>query len=204
MITKLYLTRHGETEWNVVHRMQGFKDSPLTELGRKQAEWLSTALLAESLDIIYASPSPRALQTATIIRGERDLSIETSEALMEMGFGIWEGRIHSEVSTRYPEQWDSFWNHPDEFSLEEAETYSQVQTRAVDKLQEILDKHAGQSVLIVTHTIIVKLLMAYFEGKGLEQFWSSTEILPTSLSRIDIVDHVPQIRLYGDVTHYQL
>ncbi|QQZ59329.1 histidine phosphatase family protein [Paenibacillus sonchi] len=58
MSMKLYLTRHGETEWNVVHRMQGFEDSPLTALGVRQAESLKTVLDAVPLDIVYTSPSP--------------------------------------------------------------------------------------------------------------------------------------------------
>lgn len=57
--TTIFLTRHGQTEWNVQHRMQGHMDSELTALGVQQAEWLSRGMRTEQLDVIYASPSPK-------------------------------------------------------------------------------------------------------------------------------------------------
>jgi broad specificity phosphatase PhoE len=203
MSTQLYLTRHGETEWNVVHRMQGFKDSPLTELGVRQAECLRTVMDTVAIDIMYSSPSPRAMRTAEIIRGGRTIPLETSEALKEMGFGIWEGRVHAEVQAHYPEQWIHFWHDPEMFSIKDSETYAQVQNRAIHFTQEVLQKHPGKSVLIVTHTIIIKIIMAYFESSDIKQLWKSPEIHPTSLSRIDILDHTPKVVLHGDTSHYQ-
>lgn len=72
MSTRLYLTRHGETEWNVIHRMQGSKDSPLTELGVRQAESLKAVLDTVPIDAVYASPSPRAMRTAEISCGGKE------------------------------------------------------------------------------------------------------------------------------------
>jgi broad specificity phosphatase PhoE len=201
--TKIYLTRHGETEWNLVHRMQGSEDSPLTPRGLRQAEWLRRGMHPVPLDAIYSSPSPRAVRTAELVRGERSIPLETSEAFMEMDFGLWEGCLHSEVAPRYPEQWDNFWKDPEKFELEGSETYGQVRTRALHKLQEILERHEGQSVLIVTHTITIKLLMAYFEGKVMKELWGLPEIHPTSLCRIDITDGVPEVVLHGDISHYE-
>ncbi|NUU59387.1 histidine phosphatase family protein [Paenibacillus agri] len=201
--TKIYLTRHGETEWNLVHRMQGSEDSPLTPRGLQQAEWLRKGMHTVPLDAIYSSPSPRAVRTAELVRGERSIPLETSEDFMEMGFGLWEGSLHSEVAPRYPEQWDNFWKDPEKFELEGSETYGQVQARALHKLQDILEKHEGQSVLIVTHTITIKLLMAYFEGKAMKELWGLPEIHPTSLCRIDITDGIPDIVLHGDISHYE-
>ncbi|KWX72658.1 hypothetical protein AMQ83_36505 [Paenibacillus riograndensis] len=203
MSMKLYLTRHGETEWNVVHCMQGFEESPLTALGVRQGESLKTALDAVPLDIVYTSPSPRAIRTAKLICGDRNIPLETSEALMEMGFGIWEGRVHADVEAEFPEQWNLFWNDPEKFAITDSETYTQVQDRAIGFLNEIVQKHPGKSLLIVTHTIIVKMLMAHFAGSELKQLWKSPEILPTSLSRIDITDDAAEIILHGDVKHYK-
>ncbi|MNR53382.1 hypothetical protein D3C85_1733890 [compost metagenome] len=77
-----------------------------------------------------------------------------------------------------------------------------MQDRAIGFLNEIVQKHPGKSVLIVTHTIVVKMLMAHFAGSELKQLWKSPEILPTSLSRIDITDDAAEIILHGDVKHY--
>ncbi|GIP26144.1 phosphatase [Paenibacillus sp. J23TS9] len=204
MSTRLYLTRHGETEWNVVHRMQGEMDSPLTELGVHQAESLKAVLDTVHIDVIYASPSPRAMRTTEILRGEREIPLIASESLMEMRFGIWEGQVHSEVQTHYPEQWDRFWNNPEEFAIANSETYAQVRTRALNLLNEIIRKHSGESLLIVTHTIVIKLLMAHYQGTDLKQLWKSTEIQPASLSRVDISGKTAKIVLHGDTSHYPL
>ncbi|MGO4546680.1 histidine phosphatase family protein [Paenibacillus sp. 2TAB23] len=202
MSTRLYLTRHGETEWNVVHRMQGELDSPLTELGVRQAESLKVVLDKVDIDMIYSSPSPRAMRTAEILRGAREIPLTASESLMEMRFGIWEGQVHSEVQAHYPKQWDRFWNNPEEFAIANSETYTQVQTRALNLLNDIIRKHSSKSLLIVTHTIVIKLLMAHFQGTDMKHLWKSTEIEPASLSRVDISGQTAKIVMHGDISHY--
>ncbi|MBY3623334.1 histidine phosphatase family protein [Acinetobacter sp. CUI P1] len=201
--TTIYLTRHGQTEWNVQNRMQGHMDSELTALGVQQAEWLSKGMHAATLDVIYASPSPRALRTAEIIRGERNTPLKTSEAFKEIGMGIWEGRDSTELETEYSEQHRYFWQDPEKFKVEGSETFAEVQARALEKLQEILAEHQGETILIVTHTVVIKLLMAYFEGRELPKLWELPYIYPTCLSRIDFTDGVPEILLHGDTSHYE-
>jgi len=202
MSTRLYLTRHGETEWNVIHRMQGSMDSPLTELGVRQAEGLKAVLDTVHIDAIYASPSPRAMRTAGILRGEREIPLAGSESFMEMRFGIWEGRVHSEVQAQYPEKWDTFWNDPEKFAVQGGETYVQVQTRALAMLDEIVRKQSGKTILIVTHTIVIKLLLAQFLGTALKQLWNPPVVQPASLSIVDLSDNTAKVVLYGDTSHY--
>ncbi|EQB85893.1 hypothetical protein M918_16965 [Clostridium sp. BL8] len=79
-MTRLYITRHGETLWNTEGRMQGWNDSPLTDLGIKQAEWLRDRIQDEKIDAIYSSPSNRAFKTAEIVRGGREIEIIKHEA----------------------------------------------------------------------------------------------------------------------------
>lgn len=201
--TTVYLTRHGQTEWNVQHRMQGHMDSELTALGVQQAEWLNLAMRATPLDVIYASPSPRALRTAEIIRGERTTPLKTSEAFKEIGMGVWEGYDSTELEAEYSEQYRYFWEDPEQFKVEGSETFAEVQARALEKLQNILAQHAGESILIVTHTVVIKLLMAYFEGRALQKLWDLPYIHPTCLCRIDFTDGVPEILLHGDTSHYE-
>ncbi|MEK4185870.1 MULTISPECIES: histidine phosphatase family protein [Paenibacillus] len=202
-ITTIFLTRHGQTEWNVQHRMQGHMDSELTALGVQQAEWLSRGMRTEQLDVIYASPSPRALRTAEIIRGERSTPLKTSEAFKEIGMGVWEGRDSNELESEYSEQHRNFWQDPEQFKVEGSETFAEVQARALGKLQEILVDHQGETILIVTHTVVIKLLMAYFEGRALPKLWDLPYIYPTCLCRVDFTDGVPEILLHGDTSHYE-
>ncbi|MOA32989.1 hypothetical protein D3C78_1542470 [compost metagenome] len=87
--------------------------------------------------------------------------------------------------------------------MEGSETFAEVQTRALEKLQEILTAHQGETILIVTHTVVIKLLMAYFESRELSKLWELPYIYPTCLCRIDFTDGVPEILLHGDTSHYE-
>lgn len=200
--TTVYITRHGQTEWNVQKRMQGHQDSPLTPLGVQQAEWLGKAMQDVHLDAVYASSSPRALRTAEIIRGEREIPLAAFDEFKEIRLGIWEGRDSGELEVQYPEQHQLFWGDPGLFSIPGGETFAEVQERALGKLRELIAFHEGGTILIATHTVVVKVLMAYFEGRAMEKLWDLPYIHPTCLCRIDITDGVPEIVLHGDTSHY--
>lgn len=201
--TTVYITRHGQTEWNVQGRMQGHLDSELTELGVRQAQWLGDAMRDIPLDAVYASPSARAVRTASLIVGDRNLDVHPAPAFMEMGFGEWEGRLSEELSELYPEQHGYLWGDPDLFVVKGAETFAEVSLRARVKLEEIVARHAGQTVLIVTHTVVIKVLMAYLEGRSSKQLWDLPYIHPTCLCRVDYRDGVAEVKLHGDISHYR-
>ncbi|OKQ00027.1 histidine phosphatase family protein [Paenibacillus sp. P46E] len=200
--TTVYLTRHGQTEWNVQNRMQGHRDSALTPLGVQQAEWLNRGLRQEPLDMIYSSSSPRALRTAEIVRGERSIPLIACDEFIEIGMGLWEGRDSAEIAAGDPEQHHHFWKDPEKFSVEGSETFAGVQKRALEKLQDIVAAHDGQHILIVTHTVVIKVLMAYFEERAMEKLWDLPYIYPTCLCRIDFTDGQAEILLHGDTSHY--
>ncbi|WP_028562681.1 histidine phosphatase family protein [Paenibacillus pinihumi] len=201
--TTIYLTRHGQTEWNVQHRMQGHQDSALTPLGIQQAEWLAQGMQGTVLDAVYASPSLRAFRTAEIIRGERNIPLHAAEAFMELGLGEWEGRTSEENEVTHPDQYSYFWEDPIKFKIKDSETFEEVKLRALAKLQDIVAAHRGQSVLIVTHTVVIKVLMTHLEGRPLHKLWDLPYIHPTCLNRIDFKDGSHEIVLHGDISHYE-
>ncbi|MEK8127673.1 histidine phosphatase family protein [Paenibacillus filicis] len=201
--TTLYLVRHGQTEWNVEHRMQGHQDSPLTELGIRQANWLGDALQNERIDTVFSSTSRRAVRTAELIRGARELPVQESDEFREINLGIWEGRTQAEVKELFPVQFDQFWSDPEAFQVEGSETFRQVRERAAAKLDEILQAHPGRSILLVTHTVVVKLLMAYFENRPMNELWNLPYIHPACLCKIEVRNGIPEIILHGDIGHYR-
>ncbi|EGG38048.1 histidine phosphatase family protein [Paenibacillus sp. HGF5] len=201
--TTIYLVRHGQTEWNVQHRFQGHMDSPLTKLGIQQAEWLGEALQHEPFDFIFSSTSSRAYHTAELIKGNRNVQITACDEFREINLGGWEGEMQERIREMYPQQLDHFWNHPELFGVEGCETFLEVRERAVNKLNEIVASNPGSRILLVTHTVVVKLLMAYFEGRSLDRLWDLPYIHPTCLSKIELTDDVPSILLHGDVSHYR-
>jgi len=201
--TTIFLARHGQTEWNVARRMQGHQDSPLTPLGIKQAEWLGEALAGEPIDVIYCSSSPRARHTADIIRGSREIPIIEHEAFKEMNLGVWEGKSKDEVEKTYPEQFFNFWNDPEHFAIAGGETFGEASARAVGAMETVIRENRGRKILIVTHSVIIKLLMAWFEKRPLDRLWDLPYIHPACLCKIMMTDAGPEILLHGDISHYR-
>lgn len=201
--TKIYIVRHGQTEWNVQKRLQGHKDSPLTKLGIQQAEWTRDYMKDIPIDIIYSSTTGRAYKTAQIIRGDRDIPIIAEDDLREINMGNWEGRKVSDIEKEEPEMFYCFWNAPHLYKTTTGETYLDVQKRALKVVKNIMNLHRGKTVLIVTHTTTLKLIMAYFEGRPLSKLWDLPYIHPCSINMVEIKDDEWKIRLHGDISHYK-
>jgi broad specificity phosphatase PhoE len=98
MTTTLLFVRHGSTLWTTPpSRYQGRTDLPLTTLGRLEAGQLADRLRAVKLDAIYSSPLRRARETAVLLADDRRMSLDTDERIIELSYGDWEGKRHSEV-----------------------------------------------------------------------------------------------------------
>src|SRR5437660_162408 len=95
---RLILVRHGVTEWNQAGRYQGHQDVPLSHMGREQARRVAERLRAEPITAAYASDMRRAQETASIIVDGREVELQTTPALREMGFGSWEGLTARDVA----------------------------------------------------------------------------------------------------------
>lgn len=202
-MTKLYLTRHGQTLWNFEGRMQGQKNSNLTELGEKQARTLGKRLLDVDIDIIISSSAGRALSTAELIRGDRNIEIIQNENLVEMYVGEWEGMLHTEVSEVSPDEQHNFWNNPHLFQSEGKETFSQVFERASNEIEHILSKYEGKNILVVSHGIILRSLLTYFEKRGIEELWNGPYMRSCCLNLIEVENENRRIVLQGDISHYE-
>lgn len=204
MKTTLFLTRHGETEWNVEGKLQGHKDSPITILGKRQASWLSSSLKGIDFDAIYSSTSLRAHHTAEIVRDKRKLDIFPSDSLKEINLGSWEGQKRSDIENIFPYEHKAFWNAPHLYTpTNDGESFSQLQDRVIPKIKDIISNHRGGNVLIVTHAITLKVIMGYFREDPLEKLWTSPRIQPTSLNKVVIEETGCNIELHGDISHYQ-
>ena len=211
--TVIYLTRHGQTEWNRQGRLQGHRDSPLTNLGRQQAEWLKERLAGEPLEAIYSSISRRALETASILRGERTTAIQPLEELREINLGIWEGMETEQIAVDYPVAYAQFFAEPELYvpptcpgsgtNTSSGESYRQLQERALPVIERILAAHPGQRVLVVTHRITLKVIMAYYQRKVLCEVGKLPDILPTALCKVKVSGGLPQVALLGDTSHYR-
>ncbi len=183
---RLYITRHGETEWNVEGRMQGWKNSNLTQKGIKNAEALGKLLESTEFRAIYSSTSQRAIHTAELIRGNRNITIITDESLREINLGELEGKLKEEYTDSDRQQLDSFWNRPHQYKALSGEDFYQVRIRIEATLKKIISENKDSNIIIVTHGGIVKTMMAIFKGVPVEKLWEPPFIHGTSLSIVEI------------------
>ena len=99
----IYLIRHGQTEWNLEKRLQGSKDSPLTERGRRQAEAVSSSLKGDPPALLFASPLGRAKKTAEILAKGYGMTVTVDGRLVELSAGLAEGLTFSDIDARWPD-----------------------------------------------------------------------------------------------------
>lgn len=172
---KLYFIRHGETVWNTQAKLQGKSDIPLNEKGVALARVTGEALADVPFAAIYSSPLKRALQTAQLVAGDRDVPIVTDRRLEEIGFGIWEGlschKDHYEIPS------DSFQDFfLDPFGYQppaQGETVRHVCGRTADFMEELIRKMGKEesNVLISCHGCTLRALMNYFYQDYTAGFW---------------------------------
>ena len=174
--TVLLLIRHGETKWNREYRAQGSKDSPLTQKGISQAEETRQKLENIKIDAVYSSPLGRAYDTAGIITSGRNLEIIKYSSIQEINLGPWEGKTVDELKDLNPEQFENFRTRQQQFSLEGAETFLDVQERVVSGVKTILNNNEGKTVLAVSHGIAIKTAEIYFKKMKLSDL-QNTKVL---------------------------
>lgn len=161
-MTRYYLMRHGETDWNRDHnRYCGRSDIGLSEQGIRQAEQTAQYLKPVGLDRIFTSGLQRAVDTARPIAALHRLEMERDDRLTEADFGRWEGLRHAEIVDRYPESWRSWYDDP---STTQAgmtgETAIQIFQRMNAFFEEQTRRYPDENILVVSHSTAIRLYLA--------------------------------------------
>lgn len=193
---KIYLIRHGQTLFNVKHRIQGWCDSALTDVGVAQAKALHDGLMNITIDVAYASTSERAIDTANYIIEDRDIPLYTSKGLKEMNFGTLEGEYEKDYIA------DDGSTHDKGFVSYGGETIEQTKVRLKQALCEIAQKHSNEHVLVVSHGgAIMCALLALFEMEVSQFRENGKHIENCSLSLIDYQDGVFTLESLSDTSY---
>ena len=203
-MTSFYITRHGETEWNTLRRMQGHLDSPLTDMGKQQARWLSERLKSIDIDYIYSSPSGRAFLTAQEVNAYKNIDIHTSENFKEIFLADWEGLTQPEIEAFDAERYHNFWYKPEAFVSNGGESFEDVIERTGKELERLSQLHPGKTVLIVAHAVVLKSLIAYVEKKEIKDFWTGPFMNSTCLNLFERDEKGWEIKFLGDTSHYPI
>ena len=170
-MAKLYLIRHGETDYNNELRFQGQIDIPLNQKGIEQAEKVAEFLKDVPLQAIYSSSLQRALTTAEIIGRAKGIEPQATDALREMSFGIWENMNSKDIQKKYAKEWKDFFAKPASTKIPQGESMSDVQKRAYPVVQQILDEHPEGDVAFVAHGGIIRVLICTMLGLDLDRSW---------------------------------
>jgi probable phosphoglycerate mutase len=197
----MLIVRHGESEWNRIHRYQGQLDAPLSELGRQQADALAEHLRAHSLDLIITSPLQRAAYTAQVIAQHHPgVPFETDDALLEIHHGEWQGKYADEIHGHYAAGLHEWRWRPTRSQMPGGESFSNVLKRTLDFQERMRTTHSGKTLLVSTHDVVIKMLVAdalRMEWDRMNCLWISN----ASITAIDYTDPVPFLLSLGDASH---
>ena len=151
MTTRFIVVRHGETEWNVASRIQGFRDSPLTARGVAQADAIAGRLAQERFDLLVASDLGRAMQTAERIAARCGLPVIADARLRERNFGVGEGLTYGEIDHEWPEVFSRVRETDPDFVIPGGESRRQFHDRIRDAFVALASEHDGKRVAVVAH-----------------------------------------------------
>lgn len=155
---KIYVIRHGQTDWNVMKKIQGKVNTELNLTGKEQALKAEEILKDKPIDIIICSPLKRAKQTAELVKGNRNIQIIDDERISERDFGEFEGKKRDEFNFK------DFWNYDNKDEYVKVENIKEFFTRVYAFLDEIKIKYEGKNILLVTHGGVSIPISCYFNG----------------------------------------
>lgn len=164
---KIWLARHGETDWNVQRLMQGTTDTELNENGLAQAARLGEAMAGKGIAYVYTSYLRRASRTAQIVADRIGVPCEVREGLHETGLGEWEGRVWQDICEETPEITSRWMADRRNTRPPKGETYQDVLDRFIPAVVRIV-REATADVMIVSHNGTIKAYLAELNGTPLE------------------------------------
>jgi broad specificity phosphatase PhoE len=204
--THVLIIRHGQSQGNAEGRFGGHTDTPLSPLGRRQAEATARALANEKFSAIYTSDLPRAIETATPLAKLTGVRLQITDALRERSVGVMEGLTFEEAAEQHPEQYQALLRRDFEHVLVGGESYRQTLDRASRLLDEAIEQHKGGRIVLFAHTgticILILHLMGALDAPELKPVWIATS--NCGIARFDLrEDGFVRALAINDTRHLQ-
>ena len=201
---RILLARHGETRWNAEGRYQGQVDVPLSDIGEAQARTLGERLRDFHIDRAVASPLLRARRTAELALGPaREPMLKLDSGFAEIAHGTWEGLLAAEIGAMDGERLRAWREAPETVQMPQGESLQQVLDRAWAALQRAsLDLGAEDTLLVVAHDAVNRVLLCRILGLPLSRLWSFRQA-PTTINLLEgpDIEHLDVVRL-NDCQHH--
>ena len=201
--TRLYLIRHGATPLSAEDRFAGATDVPLSDIGREQARRLGARLARERITAIYASPMQRTVATAELIAAPHGLPVTTMAELREISHGRWEGLTRAAVEGEFGDEYQMWEDDPFTFAPEGGESGLEVTARALPALHQLIERHEGKAVVVVSHKATIRLLISSLLGFDPRKYRDRLDQNPAALNILDFRDLAnARLTLFNDISHY--
>lgn len=168
---KVYLIRHGETDWNLRKMFYGWTDCDINEKGIEQATKLKEFFDTVPYDKIYSSDLLRAAHTAEIIASDKKMEVEKDDCFRELFFGDWEDKEGAYIRENHGEQLDQWIREWRTTSLPGGEAFQDFYQRVTEGLVRIIQQNKGKTVIIVSHNGPMSAMLCYLTGAGPDGFW---------------------------------
>ena len=203
MSTRVFLVRHGATVLSAEDRFAGAVDVLLSDEGRTQARHLGTRLASEPLTAVYASPMKRTIETAQLACQPHGLPVTPVDAIREIAHGRWEGMARKDVEREFKTEYERYEEDPFTFAPVGGESGLQVTARALPALLELVIRHEGERILVVSHKATIRLILSSLLGFDPRKYRDRLDQAPAALNILDFRD-VGQARLtlFNDTSHY--
>lgn len=197
-MTKFILVRHGQSDANANGYLVGINEAPLSPKGEKQAMAACEYILKSyKVDVIYSSPLERACNTVKGVADALNLPINTEYELREFNFGDLEGLTHEEIKNNFDDSYSKWAADPGTFIPPNGESMTQLQARVIKKLKEIGKKEEGKTVLIGSHSSVIRALQCYVQGLPLSKMKYTPWVVNGSIAEIDFDGESFYIFKYG-------
>ena len=197
---KLYIIRHGQTDWNIAKKIQGRQDIPLNERGHFQAQCLGKAMENRPITAVFSSPQIRAMETAIAVASPAGVPVIPVRDLMEINYGVWEGKTEEELLRDDRALYEAWWSHPAETAPPEGESIHQVNERCRQAWKEIKPQLTGDAA-IVAHGGLLAHFMEQLLGS--ESVAASTVAHNASITTIEYEPETERFTLveFDDYRH---
>ena len=197
-MTKFIIVRHGQSKANECGYLVGNAEAPLSPLGEKQANAVSEYILKTyKVDAIYSSPLSRACNTIKGVADALNLPIFTEKELTEFNFGEWEGLTLEEIKEKFDNGYSKWAKDPGTVVPQGGESMAHLQARVVEKLKEIGKKEDGKTVLIGSHSSVIRALQCYIQGLPLSKMKNTPWVVNGSIAEINFEGEDFYIFKYG-------
>ena len=171
--SRIFLIRHGETNWNKEGRFQGQIDIPLNNNGKEQARRTHNYLKEINFTKAFSSSMSRPFETAQIIlQKKQNLEITKIESLKEISHGLWEGKLEKEIKSEWPTLLKNWHETPEKVVMPRGESIKDVFERSIKAFKEIcLSQNDNDITLVVAHDAVNKTLICDILGLDYSNIW---------------------------------